>query len=122
MACQFWVTVTLTSDLVLRIIMFGAFFSILFELGIPNLVCGCILGWQGVMYQFCDLDLVSRIIVSGAYPILFLYRNPKFGVLIPLGMAEWCIPFLVTLTLTSGLIFWSIYPILQLTFLKCVLC
>ena len=33
-------------DLVFRIIMFGAFFSILFELGIPNLVCGCILRWQ----------------------------------------------------------------------------
>ena len=48
-------------------------------------------------------DLVSRIILSGAY---HLCRNPKFGVLIPLGMAEWCIPFWVTftLTLTSGLI------------------
>ena len=33
-------------------------------------------------------------------------RNPKFGVVIPLGMVEWCIPFWVTLTLTltSGLI------------------
>ena len=33
-------------------------------------------------------------------------RNPKFGVMFPLGMAEWCIPFWVTLTLrlTSGLI------------------
>ena len=32
--------------------------------------------------------------------------NPRFGVLIPLGMAEFCIPFWVTLTLTltSGLI------------------
>ena len=31
--------------------------------------------------------------------------NPKFGGLIPLWMAEWCIPFWVTLTLTmaSGL-------------------
>ena len=38
--------------------------------------------------------------------------------LIPLGMAEWCVPFWVflTLTLTSGLI------LLQLTFLICVLC
>ena len=52
-------------DLVFRI-MLGAFFSIL-ELGIPNLVCGCILGWQSVLFQFCDLDLISRIIVSGAY-------------------------------------------------------
>ena len=48
--------------------------------------------------------------------------------LIPLGMAEWCIPFWVTLalTLTSGLISRFImsvaYLILQLTFLKCVLC
>ena len=33
-------------------------------------------------------------------------RNPKFWVVIPLGMVEWCIPFWVTLTLalTSGLI------------------
>ena len=23
----------------------------------------------------------------------FACRNPKFGVVIPLGMAEWCIPF-----------------------------
>ena len=50
-------------------------------------------------------------------------------VLIPLGMAEWCIPFWVTLnlTLTSGLIsmffrVWSISLVLQLNFLKCVLC
>ena len=66
---HFRVTVTLTSDLVFRIIMFGAYFSILFELGNPNLVCGCILGWQSVMYQFCDLDLISTIIVPGAYLI-----------------------------------------------------
>ena len=57
----------------------------------------------------CDLNLcpiVSRIIVSGAYLLYYLCRNPKFGVLIPLGMAELCIPFWVTftLTLTSGLI------------------
>ena len=25
-----------------------------------------------VMYQFCDLDLISTIIVSGAYPIYYL--------------------------------------------------
>ena len=51
-------------------------------------------------------DLVSRIIVSGTIVLYYLMRNPKFGVLIPLGMAEWCIPFWVTLTLTltSGLI------------------
>ena len=48
-------------------------------------------------------DLVSRIIVSGAYSLYYLRyicRNPKFGVLITLGMSEWCIPFWVTLTMT----------------------
>ena len=33
---------------------------IFFEVGIPNLVCGCILGWRSVAYHFlghCDLDL-----------------------------------------------------------------
>ena len=37
-------------------------------------MCGCSLELQSVMYQFwghCDLDLVSRIIMSRAYPILF---------------------------------------------------
>ena len=61
---------TLTSDLVLELSCLEIF-SILFELGIPNLVCGCILGWQSVMYQFCDLDPISAIILSGAYLILF---------------------------------------------------
>ena len=54
--------------------MFGAFFYILFELGIPNLVCGCILGWQSVMYQFCDLDPISTIIMSGAY-LIYNFRE-----------------------------------------------
>ena len=57
--------------------MFGAFFSILFELGIPNLVCGCILGWQSVMHLFCDLDLISTIILSGAYLIYYLREESK---------------------------------------------
>ena len=33
---------------------------IFFEVGIPNLVCGCIFGWRSVAYHFldhCDLDL-----------------------------------------------------------------
>ena len=45
-----------------------------FEVGIPNLVCGCILGWPSVAYHFQVIvtlaltsDLVFRIIVSGAY-------------------------------------------------------
>ena len=40
---HFQVAVTLTSDLVFRIIMSLAFLK-LFEVGILNLVCGCILG------------------------------------------------------------------------------
>ena len=44
--------------------------------GISNLVCGCILGWRSVAYHFrvtvtLTSDLVFRIIVSGAYLILF---------------------------------------------------
>ena len=62
---------TLTSDLVFRIIMFRTF-STYFELGNPNLVCGCIFGWQSVIYQFCDLYLISRIIVSVAYLVYYL--------------------------------------------------
>ena len=62
----------LTSDLVFRIIMSRAYF-IIFEVGIPNLVCECILGWLSVLSHFQVIvtltsDLVSRIgIKSGAY-------------------------------------------------------
>ena len=43
-----------------------------FEVGIPILVCGYILGWWSVAYHFwvtvtLIFDLVFRIIVSGAY-------------------------------------------------------
>ena len=49
---------------------------LLFEIGIPNLVCECILGWLSVLYHFqvtvtLTSDLVLMIIVSGAY--LFYY-------------------------------------------------
>ena len=45
---------------------------IFFEVGIPNLVCGCILGWRSVAYHnwvtvTLTSDLVFRIIVSDAY-------------------------------------------------------
>ena len=48
-----------------------------FEVGIPNLVCGYILGWRSVAYHFrvtvtLTSDLVFRIIVSGAYPLYYL--------------------------------------------------
>ena len=52
---------------------------IFFEEGIPNLVCGCILGWRSVSYHFwvtvtltLTSDLVFRIIVSGAYLLYYL--------------------------------------------------
>ena len=50
---------------------------IFFEVGISNLVCGCILGWRSVAYHFwvtvtLTSDLVFRIIMSGAYLLYFL--------------------------------------------------
>ena len=68
---HFQVTVTLTSDLVLRIIV-SSISLIFFEVGIPNLVYICILGWRNVTYHFrvtvtLTSDLVLIIIVSGAY-------------------------------------------------------
>ena len=61
---HFRVTVTLTSDLVLIMIVAGASL-ILFENGIPNLVCECILGWWSVLYHLrvtvtLTSDLVFR--------------------------------------------------------------
>ena len=52
---------------------------IFFEVGIPKLVCGCILGWRIVTYHFwvtvtltLTSDLVFRIIVSGACLLYYL--------------------------------------------------
>ena len=50
---------------------------IFFEVGIPNLVCGYILGWRSVAYHFrvtvtLTSDLVFRIIMSGAYLLYYL--------------------------------------------------
>ena len=69
----FWLTVTLTSDLVLRIIVSRAYL-IFFEVGIQNLVYmhlwteGC----HGPFLGHCDLDLVLIIIVYGAYLLYYL--------------------------------------------------
>ena len=57
----------------------------------------------------CDLDLwpsFQELLCPEHISYIIWCRNPKFRVVIPLGMAEWCIPFWVTLTLTltSGLI------------------
>ena len=50
---------------------------IFFEVGIPNLMCGCILGWRSVAYHFqvtvtLTPDLVFILIVSGAYHLYYL--------------------------------------------------
>ena len=52
---------------------------IFFEVGIPNLVCGYILGWRSVAYHFrvtatltLTSDLVFIIIVSGVYLLYYL--------------------------------------------------
>ena len=52
---------------------------IFFEVGVPNLVCGYILGWRSVAYHFrvtvtltLTSDLVFRIIVSGVYLLYYL--------------------------------------------------
>ena len=73
-----WVTVTLnlTYDLV-----FISISLILFEVGISNLVCECILGWGSVAYHNwvtvtlnLTSDQISRnCIVSGAY-LLYSFR------------------------------------------------
>ena len=65
---------TLTSDLVFRIIVSGAYL-ILFEIGIPNLVCGCILGWQSATYHFrvtltLTSDLVSQTCIICSSPLV----------------------------------------------------
>ena len=57
----------------------------------------------------CDLDLwpsFQELLCPEHISYIIWCRNPKFGVVIPLGMAEWCIQFwvILTLTLTSGII------------------
>ena len=69
----------------------------------------------------CDLDLWPRfqeLLCPEHISYIIWCRNPKFGVVIPLGMAEWCIPFwvILTLTLTSGLI--SIFFVLYYSYLS----
>ena len=78
------VTLTLTSDLVFMVIKCPSvplrvrcISPIFFEVGIPNLMCGCILGWRSVTYHFwftvtLTSDLVFRIIVSGAHLLFYL--------------------------------------------------
>ena len=55
---------------------------IFFEVGIPNLVCGYILGWRSVAYHFLvtvtlTSDLVFRIIMSRAYFLYYLRQESQ---------------------------------------------
>ena len=106
----FWVTVTCTSDLALIIIVSGAYLLFFFEIGIPNFVCECILGWWSVLYQlWVTVTLTSDLVfLEKLCPEQISYiikgRNPKFGVWMQLLMAECHLPFWVTLTLTSDLV------------------
>ena len=71
----------LDRNLVFRIIVSGAYLFVSFEIGIPNLVCGCILVCMlgcCVLFNshYClKLDEVLRIIVSGAN--LLYYLRPE---------------------------------------------
>ena len=97
-AYYFWVTVTLTSDLISRIILSRAY-----EVGISNL------GLQSVGHLFgvtvTLTDLISRIILSGLYPILFEAGFPNLvcGCI----FRWWSVTyhFWVTVTMTFDLFF-----------------
>ena len=78
----FRVAVTLTSDLDLRFFCVRSISLIFFEVGIPNFVCICILGWWSLTYYFLATvtltsDLVLIIIVSGAYLLYYLRRESQ---------------------------------------------
>ena len=99
---QVTVTLTLTSDLAFLVITMSVplcvrcISPIFFEVGIPNLMCGCILGLRSVTYHFqvtvtLTFDLVFRIIVSGAYLLYYWGRNFKFGVWMHLEMRKCCV-------------------------------
>ena len=107
---QFRVTVTLTCDLVLRIFCVQSISLILFEKGIPNLVCECILEWLSVLYHLrvtvtLTSDLILIIIVSGAYLLLFEIEIPNLVCECILGWWSLLYHLQVTVTLTSGLVF-----------------
>ena len=86
----------------------GCISPIFFEVGIPNLVCGCILGWLSVVYHFrvtvtltLIFDLAFIVITMSVRPAscpvhisyILRGRNSKFDVWMHLGMAECHIPF-----------------------------
>ena len=98
------VTLNLTSDLVFRIIISGAYL-LLFEVGIPNLECKCILEWGIVLFHFpvtvtLTSDLVSRI---GITSIFFMVGIPNLVCGCFLGWPSVVYHFWVAVTSTSDL-------------------
>ena len=86
---------------------------ILFEVGISNLVCGCILGWQSVTYQnwvTVTLNLTSDPVswklhwVWCISPIFFEIGIPNLVCKCILGWGGVTCQFWVTVTLTSNLV------------------
>ena len=72
---HFWVTVTLTSDLVFKNNRVRSISLILFEVGISNLVCGCILRGLSVTYHnwvTVTLDLTSDIVLETALSLVHI--------------------------------------------------
>ena len=124
-AYHFRVTVTMTSDLVFIVIKCPSvplrvrcISPIFFEVGIPNLVCGCILGWQSVAYHFrvtvtLTSDLVFIVIkcpsvplhVRRISPIFFEVGIPSLVCRCILGWRSVAYHFWVTVNLTSDLVF-----------------
>ena len=92
---------------------------LLFDKGIPNLVCGYILGQQCRMLfpGHCDLTLTSGLsstkIVSWSMPILFEAGIPNLvcGYILRPRSVAYC--FRVTVTLTSGFSSRNISPIFE---------
>ena len=81
---------------------------IFFEIGIPNLVCGCILEWRSVAYRFrvtvtLTSDLVYR--VRSIFLILFELGILSFVCGCILGRRSVMYHPWVTVTLTSDLVF-----------------
>ena len=83
---------------------------ILFEMGMPYLVCGCILGWCSVMYHL-PVTVTISLTFHLVFRIVIFWSISLFEVGIPnlvcKCILEWRIVlfhFLVTVTLTSDLV------------------
>ena len=69
------------------------------------MVCGCIVGWQSVVYEFSGhLDFVSRIIVSGACFLYYLRKESQIWCMDASLEGYVAYQFLVTESLTYDLV------------------